>query len=299
MKKITIGIPRALYYYRYGILWKNFFSNLGCHVIVSPETNQEIIDIGVNNSTKKTCLPYTIFLGHAIYLSKRCDYLLLPRVGDYNKNDKVCPRHSEICDYIRSIISKKQILNLNINHKKYYYQPLELFRIALRITINPIKIIYSYLKASKKQKYYNITKQNEQKNKLLKPNKKVLIVSQFYNTEDSYFINKITKYLEKENIIFLYSNQMEFNVTRPFSEYLGYSIPWKHWQEMVGAIYYYKYQIDGIIILSIDDCPINKLIIPLVINKNKETPTLEICTTEISNKQMVEDKLKSFINKIN
>ena len=41
--KIKIGIPRGLYYYKYNILWKEFFKELGCDIIVSPETNFEIL----------------------------------------------------------------------------------------------------------------------------------------------------------------------------------------------------------------------------------------------------------------
>ena len=41
MKKIKIGIPRAILYYRYGVLWKNYFESLGLNVVLSPETNHE------------------------------------------------------------------------------------------------------------------------------------------------------------------------------------------------------------------------------------------------------------------
>ena len=42
-KKITIGIPRAMLYYRYEVLWKNFFSILGADCVISEPTNKEII----------------------------------------------------------------------------------------------------------------------------------------------------------------------------------------------------------------------------------------------------------------
>ena len=42
MKKITIGIPRALLYYRYQTLWKCFFEGLGCKVIVSDNNWKQI-----------------------------------------------------------------------------------------------------------------------------------------------------------------------------------------------------------------------------------------------------------------
>ena len=43
-RKIRIGIPRGLLYYRDYILWKTFFEGIGCTLILSPPTNKGIID---------------------------------------------------------------------------------------------------------------------------------------------------------------------------------------------------------------------------------------------------------------
>ena len=43
MNKKTIGIPRAFLYYRYKILWKNYFSNLGYKIVVSGPTTKETV----------------------------------------------------------------------------------------------------------------------------------------------------------------------------------------------------------------------------------------------------------------
>ena len=66
MKKIKIGIPRAMQYYQYGLLWKNFFEGLNCNVILSPKTNRKIISVGRNNSIEETCLSYKIYIGHVL-----------------------------------------------------------------------------------------------------------------------------------------------------------------------------------------------------------------------------------------
>ena len=38
---MTVGIPRAMLYYRYGVLWETFLKELGCDVITSGETNRK------------------------------------------------------------------------------------------------------------------------------------------------------------------------------------------------------------------------------------------------------------------
>ena len=101
MKKIKIGIPRALMYYRYGVLWKNFFELLGCKVILSPKSNEEILSLGISNTIDECCLSYKLYVGHVLYLSNITDYVLVPRICDYGQKDKVCTRFNGIYDDIK------------------------------------------------------------------------------------------------------------------------------------------------------------------------------------------------------
>ena len=82
-RKIRIGIPRGLLYYRDYILWKTFFEGIGCTLILSPPTNKGIIDKGGNISIDESCLPAKIYLGHVKELSQKCDYILVPRICNY------------------------------------------------------------------------------------------------------------------------------------------------------------------------------------------------------------------------
>ena len=80
---VTVGIPRAMLYYRYEILWKNFFSALGVKCVISPQTNKEIIKEGTAVSIDEACLSTKIFIGHVKSLIGKCDYILIPRVSNF------------------------------------------------------------------------------------------------------------------------------------------------------------------------------------------------------------------------
>jgi len=296
MKKIKIGIPRAMLYYRYGVLWKNFFENLNCNVILSPETNREILDLGINNTIDECCLSYKIYIGHVLYLSKKCDYILISRICDYGKKDKVCTRFNGTYDNIRYLISKKQIIDYNIEHTKYKYEFFSFFKMGLKFSKNPIRIICSYVLAKKKQKQFEINKQNEEKNKLLKPNKKILIISHFYNIKDKFISKYIIEYLENANIIPIFSNNLDKLVATKFSEYFSNTLYWKYSKEMIGSLYYYKHQIDGIIFISTYPCGIDSLVNNLAISKNKELPILNLVIDENITDLSLETKLESFID---
>lgn len=283
-------------YYRYGVLWKNFFENLNCNVVLSPETNRNIIDLGVNNTIDECCLSYKIYIGHVLYLSNICDYILVSRVCDYGKKDKVCTRLNGTYDNIRYLIPESQIIHYDIEHTKFKFMFLGFIKIGLKFTKNIPKIIYSYIKAKRKQKQYNIIKENEEKNKLTKPNKKILIMSHFYNINDKFISGYIRDYLKKADITVMYSNNLNKKTASTFSEYFSNTLYWKYSKEMIGSLYFYKHQIDGVIFISTYPCGIDSLVNNLAILKNKNIKFLNLIIDENITDLSLETKLESFID---
>ncbi len=279
MKKLRIGIPRCLLYYRYGIFYRNFFELLGCKVIISPETNENTI----LSNNKELCLLQKLYLGHIITLIDNCDYLFLPNIN------KICPQLNLIYDYLNKLISKKELLIQNNNQFELY----SFFKLGFKITKNPIKIIYSYLLAKEKQKRKDIAIQNETKNKLTKPNKKVLLVSNFYNLHEAYYINKIYTYLNEHKIIYINSDTLVRKIAISFSSYLSNNIENDYLKEKIGSLYYYKNQVDGIIYITNNNCCIDNSITNLAIYKNKDIPSIKITLDD-----NIDDKLISFIQTI-
>lgn len=296
MKKIKIGIPRALLYHRYGVLWKNFFETLGCNVVLSPETNRQIIELGNNNTIDECCLSYKIYVGHVLYLSKMCDYILISRVCDYGKKDKVCTRLNGTYDDIKHKISSEQILDYDIEYTKLKFPIFGFIKIGLKITKNLPKIIYSYYKAKNKQTKYDINQSNNEKNKLSKQNKKILIVSHFYNIQDKFISKYILNYLEENKIIPIYSNKLDKKTNIKFSEYLSNTLYWKYSKEIIGSLYYTKNIIDGIIFISTYPCGIDSLVNNLAILNNKDIPILNLIIDENITELSLETKLESFID---
>lgn len=283
-------------YYRYGVLWKNFFELLGLNVVLSPQTNREILTLGTNNTIDECCLSYKIYIGHALYLSKICDYILVSRVCDYGKKDKVCTRLNGTYDNLKHLIPQEQLIDYNIDHTKRKYEFFGFLKMGLKFTKNIPKIIYSYLYAKEKQKQYDKNKANEEKNKLTKPNKKILIMSHFYNIQDKFISNYITTYLENNNLIPIYSNNIDKKTATTYSEYFSNTLYWKYSKEMVGSFYYYQHQIDGVIYISTYPCGVDALVNNLLMLKNKDLPTLNLLIDENITELSLETKLESFID---
>jgi predicted CoA-substrate-specific enzyme activase len=79
-KSTTIGIPRALMvYYEQFPFWRTFFERLGFTVVVSKESDKELLTRSIETITTETCLPVEIMHGHVIDLvEKNVDYIFLP-----------------------------------------------------------------------------------------------------------------------------------------------------------------------------------------------------------------------------
>lgn len=100
---ITIGLPRALLYYRYRNLWRAFFQGLGMETVVSDPTDRDILEQGTALAIDEACLSLKIYLGHVAALVGKCDYILVPRVSNFGRHRSMCTRFESTPDLVRSV----------------------------------------------------------------------------------------------------------------------------------------------------------------------------------------------------
>jgi predicted CoA-substrate-specific enzyme activase len=107
----TVGIPQAAHYFELYPLWKAFFTELGFDVVISRDTNQQIIRRGVGHVAAETCFPIKVAHGHVLDLLDRgVDFLFLPCLVDLETsesgfdNSYACPYVQSVPYFIRSAI---------------------------------------------------------------------------------------------------------------------------------------------------------------------------------------------------
>ncbi|MFW5996057.1 MAG: acyl-CoA dehydratase activase-related protein [Halanaerobiaceae bacterium] len=99
-----IGLPRALIYHYYYPGIKEYFNRLNnVELVLSPETNREILDRGINRSVDDLCLPFKVFFGHVEFLLDKVEYLFVPRLLSLGENNRVCPKFMGLPDMVRSV----------------------------------------------------------------------------------------------------------------------------------------------------------------------------------------------------
>ena len=295
-KQITIGIPKAFLYYRYNILWTTYLKKLNCNIIYSNDTNKKTIELGKKYSIDESCLSSKIYLGHVAELINKCDYILAPRISNYGKTDKVCVKFNATYDLIHNSFPKIKILDYNIETTSHHTEFLELINLGLKLNKNIFKVLSSYHIAKKaEKKYYKNLMKNQEK--LLNINKlKILIVSHPYNIYDKYIGYPIVKFLTDMNIELIYADRLDKQIANTLSKNLSPTLYWTYSKELIGAIEYYKYSVDGIIFLTSFPCGPDSLVNELMIRKITDIPITNILIDESTAEAGVHTRLESFID---
>lgn len=295
-KKIKIGIPRAFLYYRHYILWKNFFEIIGCNIVLSPNTDSDIISNGNKLSVDESCLPSKIYLGHINYLIDKCDYILVPRICSYGRKKRVCVKFNGIYDVVNNVFDNIKILDYNIDNLKFKYELFGFIRMGLKLNKNIFKVIYAYIIGKIKEYKYNKSLLLKQ-DKLMRSSKfKILIVSHPYIVYDRYLSSNIIDYLKKEDIEILYSDRLDKKISISYAEDMSNTLYFLYAKENIGSAFYYKDVVDGIIFLSSFPCGVDSLVNELAIRKLDNVPCLNIILDESTSVSGLYTRLESFID---
>ena len=299
MKNKTIGIPRAFLYYRYINIWNSYFKLLGYKILISPKTTKETLEYGKKYSIDEECLSSKIFLGHVYQLKDKCDYILIPRVCDYGKEEKVCVKFNAIYDIVKNIIPNTKIITYNIESAKRINEDISLILLGIRLTKRPLKTIISYIISQKKAKKIYLNNLKHQQKKLLNNNKKILIVSHPYNTYDNYLGKPIINMIKNNNFELLYSDKLERKIAKKYAKKLSPTLYWTYSKEAIGSILFYKNKIEGIIFITSFPCGPDSLVNELMLRKLNNIPTLNLIIDELTSETGIETRIESFIDIIN
>lgn len=288
---MKIGIPRGLFYYHFKDLWLNFFEYLNIQVVVSPETNKEILDLGLKYSGDEMCLSMKTYIGHVAYLKNKCSHILIPRIDNYGISNQTCTNFLAAYDIINNLFDLN-ILNYNINLRNNETELSGLISIgkSLGISKKIIKEAYEFAKV----KEAKIKKNNIYENlkKLRSEKKKILLVGHPYNLYDELIGKPIIDMLENLNIEIIYSNLFSTN-----DEYKKYSngLYWKYSKDNISSIVKCMDKIDGIIFISSFPCGLDSLTNELVIRKLNK-PYINLIIDDIKMSGGIETRIESFID---
>jgi len=294
MDKIKIGIPRSLYYYYYGKLMISFFKALDFEVVLSPKTNKEIMDLGIKYSNDEMCLSLKNYIGHIAYLKDKVDYIVIPRIDNFNTSNQTCTNFLSLYDIVNNLFEVK-ILNYNIdfNNRENEYKGFIKMGLELDKPKEEVKVAYNRAKIYSMNYKERLIRNNM--SKLMSKKIKILLVGHPYNLYDMMIGSPIIKYLEKNNIEIIYSNLFDENKCSKLSKNLSKELYFKYNKENIGSIEIAKTMVDGIIFLTTFPCGPDSLVNELVMRKIN-LPHIQLIIDDLDSDVGLETRLESFLD---
>lgn len=294
MNKITIGIPKVLLYYKYGNLWTIFFEELGCNVLLSPNTNKKILDDGIKLSMDEACIAMKIYLGHVNYLIDKCDYILVPRIKCLKKHEKLCTNFSCLYDLINNLFNV-EIINYNVDTENSESELYGFISMGLSLGFHYKQALHAYKVAKKKDEMLNIRKRNKQKSKLVNDKIKILLAGHPYNLYDDMLGKKIINMLEDNNIEIIYSDSYDTKYLEKDVVNISKRNYWTYNKEIIASVSYYQDMVDGIILVTAFPCGPDSLSNEMIV-RSVNIPIIELIMDDNNSNTGFETRIESFID---
>jgi len=223
---MTIGIPRALIYWKQPHFWETFFEELGFKILLSPLTNKEIVEMGVKMADPETCFSNKVYWGHLLWLDGKCDLIFVPRLkavaehsfishprfaraGEEDKSSsspfaiarvteeklEYCPKFFGLPD-LGKILVKTPILTENFDERKEKFEKT-LKRLGGKLNKSRGEIKKAQELAFLKEKEFKEKEKQEFFPKIQSKKPKIVLISHPYNLYDDYVNLRTKEKLEK------------------------------------------------------------------------------------------------------
>lgn len=294
---MKIGIPRALQYYFYENLWLNFFKNINIETIVSPETNKEIVKMGVNNSIDEACFSSKVFIGHVEYLIDKCDMIFVPRIENSAVREEYCTRIFGLYDLVRNTFPDAKLLHAEVNYLYRKRESNAFVEIGSSLGVGKEESLEAYKSALATADSIKVAKIAQQDKLLVSGGAKVLIFSHAYNTYDASIGKSIVDFFTENDIKVIYADLIDEKEAQALTkESYGKRVYWKVSAQMIGGVEKYRDHVDGIILISTFPCGPDSIFNELLIRLIKDKPILSLVIDEQDAEAGMQTRLESFMD---
>lgn len=295
---MKIGIPRALLYYRFDVLWLTYFKELGVDVVLSPPTDKTILDAGNHYAIDENCLSSKLYLGHVAALSGKCDAVFVPRIANYGSEGVLCSRFEALYDIVENTFREEHMkficCDVDLQQKKTEKTAFEDLAVQLGKSSQEGAAAYEKAQAAAAQAQ---KQKNEQQAALMEKNGiKILVVGHPYNLHDEYIGKPIIKGLDSLGAIPILADAADPAAMRKEYPNLCKSVPWMINRELVGAVNHYKDQVDGIILITAFPCGPDSMLNEMIIRRVKGKPILNLLLDSQDGNAGIETRLESFVD---
>ncbi len=295
---MKVGIPKAFLYYRYHTLWETFFEALNIEVVLSPDTNKEILNQGAMYAIDETCLSSKIYLGHAAYLIDKCDRLFVPRISNFGKDGILCTKFEALYDIVRNTFRDKspKLVDYNIDVRRSKGELKAFMHLGRKLGKSRPATVRAYMLAKMAERQAAAEEVRTQRELLSRGGLKILIVGHPYNVYDKLIGAPVLRFLRELGAVPIIADITDRRKARERAFELTDSLPWMYNRELVGAVLEYKDAVDGIILLSAFPCGPDSLVNEILLRRIHGIPMLNLLMDSQQAEAGIETRLESFID---
>ncbi|OGZ18086.1 MAG: hypothetical protein A2Z78_01390 [Candidatus Nealsonbacteria bacterium RBG_13_36_15] len=297
MEKKTIGIPRALFYWKEPFFWPAFFENLGFKILLSPESNREIIEKGVKMADSESCFSIKVLYGHILWLEGKVDFIFIPRLKKNESKLEYCPKFFALPDLF-SLIVKTPILSPWIDLGKNSLENT-LVKFGKKIGKEKKSVKEAVKSAFLKEKEEKLKIKENYFKKIKSPKRKIIIASHPYNLYDEYVNLRAKKKINDLGGEAIFIDEVP--ISQPLEDLKNIS-PKFHWefgQEMLAQIKNaIKIGISGAIEISAFQCGCDAVLKEFVEKEFKQAkiPFLYLLIDEHTAEAGLQTRLEAFFD---
>lgn len=296
MKAPVIGLPRAMLYERYEVLWKSFFSALGMKGLVSRPTNKEMIRAGSALAIDEACLSTKIYLGHIQSLVGKCDYILVPRVSNFGLHRNMCTKFESLYDLVCNVFreTNQKFIAYNLDVLMKIDEEKAFVDLGMVLGVDKKTALKAYKKAKKAEHDDWKEKVHAEEALYKKDGIKILLVGHSYVLEDEYIGQPVRDYLEEMGVTAIRADHVDRKEALKQSVKVSPTLKWEMSRELVGSIQMHKDKVDGLILLSAFPCGPDSMVNDMIIRRFAGIPILNIVLDNQDGTAGLETRLESF-----
>ena len=295
---MTIGIPRAMLYYRFGTMWNTFFEELHIPTVISPPTTRETLETGSSIAVDETCLSAKLYMGHVHALLGKCDAVFIPRYSSLDHDAVFCTRFEGLFDQTRNVFRSQtqRFISCNIDSmgKSPEAAAFEALGRALGASARESRAAYTAAKKADLQQQAQWIREQEELSE--SGQVRILLVGHSYILSDPYLKKPIHNYLMENGAVCLRADRMDRKKARKACAGFSPTCRWVMSEELLGSTVLWKDKVDGIVLVSAFPCGPDSMTSELLARRIKGVPILNLVLDEQTGMAGVETRLESFLD---
>ena len=297
---MKIGIPRALIYWKKPFFWETFFKELGFEVLLSPETNKEIVEMGVKVADPETCFSDKVYWGHLLWLDGKVDLIFVPRLKSNEDKLEYCPKFFGLPD-LAKILVKTPILTETFDPRKEETEKT-FKKLGKKLKKDNREIKKALEIAFLKEKELREKETREFFKKIHSEKQKIILISHPYNLYDEYVNLRVKEKLEKLGAEPIFIDKVSISVNQRSNQRESAATIKFHWEfgrEIMEKIQeVLKYKINGAVEISSFACGCDAVLKEFVERefKIKKIPFLYLMIDEHTGEAGFQTRLEAFMD---